>query len=72
MTLTILPADGDLREQWREVHNRVIAPTQLTAEDVAERAVRNSLTVGYRTAPSSKTQPSALPVPIAVKWDSPS
>ncbi|HEY5111384.1 MAG TPA: GNAT family N-acetyltransferase [Acidimicrobiales bacterium] len=47
MTLTIVAAHGDLLEQWRAVHNRVIAPTQLSTEEVAERAVRNSLTVGY-------------------------
>jgi hypothetical protein len=47
MTLTILPADGDLLEQWREVHNLIIASMRLTAEEVAERAVRNSLSVGY-------------------------
>ena len=47
MTLTILPVDGDLLEQWREVYNRIIASMRLTAEEVAERAVRNSLSVGY-------------------------
>ncbi|HUY16278.1 MAG TPA: GNAT family N-acetyltransferase [Acidimicrobiales bacterium] len=47
MTLTIVPARGELLDQWREVHNRCVAPTQLTADDVAERAFRHSLTVGY-------------------------
>jgi len=47
MSLTILPVNAELLEQWREVHNSVIVSMQLTAEDVAERAVRNTLTVGY-------------------------
>jgi len=47
MTLTIVPATGELLEQWRAEHNNVIPPVQLTAEEVAERAIRNDLTVAY-------------------------
>ncbi len=47
MTLTIVPATGELLEQWRAVHNNVIPPVQLTAEEVAESAIRNDLTVAY-------------------------
>jgi L-amino acid N-acyltransferase YncA len=47
MALTIVPANGQLLEQWRAVHNEVIGPTQLTREEVAERAARNHLTVAY-------------------------
>ena len=47
MTLTIVPATGDLLEVWREVHNVVIPAALLSTEEVAERALRNDLTVAY-------------------------
>lgn len=47
MTLTIVPVTGALLEQWRTIHNNIIAPIQLTAEEVAERALRNDLTVAF-------------------------
>ncbi len=47
MTLTIVPATGELLAPWRAVHNNVIPPVQLTAEEVAESAIRNELTVGW-------------------------
>lgn len=46
MALTIVPA-ADLIETWRTVHNIVIPPAPLTAEEVAQRALRNDLTVAY-------------------------
>jgi len=47
MTLTIVPATGELLELWRGVHNVVIPSAPLTSEEVAERATRNDLTVAY-------------------------
>jgi GNAT superfamily N-acetyltransferase len=47
VTLTIVPATGDLLEPWRTVHNLVIPPAQLTTDEVAERALRNELTVAF-------------------------
>jgi GNAT superfamily N-acetyltransferase len=47
MTLTIVPAIGELLEPWRGVHNTVISPIHLTTEDVAQRALRNDLTVAF-------------------------
>ena len=47
MTLTIVPAIGELLEPWRTVHNIVISPVQLTTEEVAQRALRNDLTVAF-------------------------
>lgn len=47
MTLTIVPATGELLETWRMVHNAVIRPVQLTTEDVAQRALRNDLTLAF-------------------------
>jgi GNAT superfamily N-acetyltransferase len=47
MTLRIAPVDDESLEQWRDVHNRIIAPAPLTAREVAERSQRYSLTLGY-------------------------
>jgi len=47
MTLTIVPATGELLADWRVVHNNVIPPVQLSTEEVAESAIRNDLTVGW-------------------------
>lgn len=47
MTLTIVPANGQLLEQWRAVHNEIIRTFPLTAPEVDERALRNHLTVAY-------------------------
>ena len=47
MTLTIVPATGELLAHWRAVHNNVIPPVQLSAEEVAESAIRNDLTVAW-------------------------
>lgn len=47
MTLTIVPATGELLETWRNVHNIVIPPVQLTTEEVAQRALHNDLTVAF-------------------------
>ena len=47
MTLTIVPAVGELLEPWRRVHNTVISPVELTREDVTQRALRNDLTVAF-------------------------
>jgi L-amino acid N-acyltransferase YncA len=48
MTLTIVPAIGELLESWRTVHNIAISPSPLTAAEVADRARRNHLTVAFR------------------------
>lgn len=48
MTLTIVPAIGELLESWRTVHNIVVSPSPLTAGEVADRARRNQLTVAFR------------------------
>lgn len=47
MPLTVVPAIGELLETWRTVHNIVISPVQLTPEEVAQRALRNDLTVAF-------------------------
>jgi RimJ/RimL family protein N-acetyltransferase len=45
--LRVLPAGPDLLEEWRRVHNEIIPTAPLSEEEVAERAGRNRLTVGY-------------------------
>jgi GNAT superfamily N-acetyltransferase len=47
MTLTIVPATGELLEVWRAVHNTVIPPLPLSIEEVAEGALRNDLTLAF-------------------------
>lgn len=47
MALIIVLASDHLLEQWRAVHNDVIGPAQLTAQEVAKNAVHNHLTVAY-------------------------
>ena len=37
----------DTREAWRAIHNQIIPTDPLSAEDVAERAARNHLTLAY-------------------------
>ena len=45
--LSIVPAAPDHLEEWREIHNAIIPTAPLSAEEVAERATRNRLTLGY-------------------------
>ena len=45
--LSIVPAEPDLLEDWRAIHNAIIPTAPLSAEEVAERATRNRLTLGY-------------------------
>jgi RimJ/RimL family protein N-acetyltransferase len=45
--LRIVPAAPDLLAPWREVHNQIIPTSPLSAQEVAERATRNDLTVAY-------------------------
>jgi GNAT superfamily N-acetyltransferase len=47
VSLDIVPATGPLLEQWREIHNAIIPADPLSADDVAERAGRRRLTLGY-------------------------
>jgi L-amino acid N-acyltransferase YncA len=47
VTLRIVPAAPDHLEEWREIHNATIATARLSADEVAERAARNRLTVAY-------------------------
>ena len=47
MTLRIAPAEPDGLELWRTIHNRIIPTAPLSAEEVAERATRHRLTLGY-------------------------
>jgi GNAT superfamily N-acetyltransferase len=47
MSLSIVAARGELLERWREVHNIIIPPMPLTADDVAERSQRYELTVAF-------------------------
>jgi GNAT superfamily N-acetyltransferase len=43
----IVPADGELLEEWRVVHNVVVAPAPLSAAEVHQRAERHDLSVAY-------------------------
>ena len=43
--LRVLPAAPDRLDDWRAVHNLIIPTALLSADDVAERATRNHLTV---------------------------
>jgi GNAT superfamily N-acetyltransferase len=45
--LSIVPAAPDHLEEWRAIHNEIIPTAPLSAEEVAERATRNRLTLGY-------------------------
>ena len=47
MTLRIVPAAPDHLEEWREIHNAIIPTAPLSADEVAERATRNRLTLAY-------------------------
>jgi GNAT superfamily N-acetyltransferase len=45
--LHIVPAAPDRLEEWRSIHNAIIPTAPLSADEVAERATRNRLTLGY-------------------------
>ena len=45
--LRVEPAAPDRLREWRQIHNEVIATSPLSADEVAERATRNHLTVAY-------------------------
>jgi GNAT superfamily N-acetyltransferase len=45
--LSIVPAAPDRLEEWRGIHNEIIPTAPLSAEEVAERATRHRLTLGY-------------------------
>lgn len=47
MSLRIVVATGPLLEEWRTIHNEIIPTAPLSADEVAERAGRNRLTLGY-------------------------
>jgi GNAT superfamily N-acetyltransferase len=47
VTLRIVPAAPDLLEQWGAIHNAIIPTAPLSADEVAERATRNRLTLAY-------------------------
>ncbi len=47
MTLRIVPAAPDGLEPWRAIHNAIIPTAPLSADEVAERAGRHRLTLGY-------------------------
>ena len=45
--LRIVPAAPDGLAEWRAIHNAIIPTAPLSAEEVAERATRNRLTLAY-------------------------
>jgi GNAT superfamily N-acetyltransferase len=47
--LEVVVATGPMLEEWRAIHNAVIPTAPLSPEEVAERAGRNRLTLGYST-----------------------
>ncbi|WP_426566428.1 GNAT family N-acetyltransferase [Angustibacter sp. McL0619] len=47
MALDVVPVTEQTAALWREIHNRVIAPSPLSLDDVRERLTRNRLTLGY-------------------------
>jgi GNAT superfamily N-acetyltransferase len=47
MALRVEPAPPDHLEDWRRIHNEIIATAPLSEADVAERATRNRLTLAY-------------------------
>jgi ribosomal protein S18 acetylase RimI-like enzyme len=47
VTLRIVPAAPDRLGEWRTIHNEVIPTAPLSADEVAERAARNRLTLAY-------------------------
>ena len=49
MRLDIVPATGPLLEDWRAIHNAIIATAPLSVTEVAERAARHRLTLAYAT-----------------------
>ena len=64
--LSIVAAAPDHLEEWRAIHNAIIPTAPLSAEEVAERATRNRLTLGVRRRRSwSATPPCDLPARAA-------
>ena len=47
MTLRIEPVSIDTADAWREIHNLIIPPHQLTRDDMRDRLSRNRLTLAY-------------------------
>jgi GNAT superfamily N-acetyltransferase len=47
VTLHIVPAEPRHLEEWREIHNAIIPTAPLSPDEVAERATRHRLTLGY-------------------------
>ena len=47
VTLRIVRAAPDYLEEWRGIHNAIIPTAPLSGKDIAERATRNRLTLGY-------------------------
>jgi ribosomal protein S18 acetylase RimI-like enzyme len=47
VTLRIVSATPGLLEEWRAIHNAIIPTAPLSADEVAERATRNQLTLAY-------------------------
>jgi GNAT superfamily N-acetyltransferase len=47
VSLQLIVATGPLLESWGEIHNAIIPTAPLTTDEVAERAKRNRLTLGY-------------------------
>jgi GNAT superfamily N-acetyltransferase len=45
--LSIVPAAPDHLDEWRAIHNAIIPTAPLSKSEVAERATRNRLTLGY-------------------------
>ncbi|HET7431762.1 MAG TPA: GNAT family N-acetyltransferase [Nocardioides sp.] len=45
--LRVVPAAPDRLAEWRAVHNEIIPTAPLSPDEVAERATRHDLTVGY-------------------------
>ena len=47
MPVDIVVASGPLLEEWRAIHNAIIPTAPLSADEVADRAGRHRLTLGY-------------------------
>lgn len=47
VALTIVVAAGERLDDWRRIHNQIVPTAPLSADEVAERAGRNRLTLAY-------------------------
>jgi GNAT superfamily N-acetyltransferase len=69
MTLRIVDVGPETAEAWREVHNLVIPPHQLSTSEVRERLTRHRLTLAYvgeTLVGNATVRPGRLPIATVI------